>query len=330
MTSAPNTPLVCVELMTNRQHGLAGVLWRHAPGNATGLQAWLASDDYKAVAERVPCVWEATTTQAWPEPMQQLLADTRSRTAGPESFLHSGTEVPTQWPAHVEWSLGRWYTQPPAKPTAAQAASRSTALQLLQLVANDADTHEIEEVFRHDATLSYQLLRIVNSLAMGGQRQITSFGQAILMMGRQPLRRWLHLLLFAARDDDARSSLLMAHVILRARGLELLACEAGMDRAGQDQAFMAGMFSMLGVLFGLPLEQVLRPLQLSDEALDALLHHQGTIGQLLDLWEAMENASPTLMAERLAQTPITASTFNQVLLQACDWMLNITLEHATA
>lgn len=243
-----------------------------------------------------------------------------------ESLTRSDNPQPEPWPAQTEWCVGRWYTQPPTKPTAAQAASRNTALRLLQLVSNDADTHEIEDVFRHDATLSYQLLRIVNSLTMGGPRQITSFGQAILIMGRQPLRRWVNLLLFAARTDDARSSMLMAHVVLRARGMELLASEAGLDRAGQDQAFMAGMFSMLGVLFGQPLEDVLRPLKLSESMLDALFQHRGEVGALLRAWEAAENADGPALAQALARWNITPSTYNTLLVQACQWMLSITSE----
>ncbi|MDV7395470.1 HDOD domain-containing protein, partial [Arthrospira platensis SPKY1] len=85
----------------------------------------------------------------------------------------------------------------------------------MQLVAQDAETHELEEVLRQDAGLAYQLLRLVNSPAIGVRREVTSFSQALLMLGRQQLKRWLNLLLFAAREDDPRSAMLMAHVVLR-------------------------------------------------------------------------------------------------------------------
>jgi EAL and modified HD-GYP domain-containing signal transduction protein len=187
---------------------------------------------------------------------------------------------------------GAWYLQPPAKASAAQAASRARALKLMQLVNADADTREIETELRQDPALSYHLLRMVNSVALRGQREIGSFAQAIMILGRQQLRRWLHLMLFSARDEDPRSAMLTARVMLRARTMELAAEALGQDRAAQEQAFMAGLFSLLGVLFGQPLGEVLRSLALPDTLAGALLRGQGELGTLLARVDAAE-APPT-------------------------------------
>ena len=236
--------------------------------------------------------------------------------------------APTDFPAQVaadQWVGGAWYQQPPAKPAAAQAASRARALQLVQLVSADADTHEIEAVLRQDATLSYHLLRVVNSVALGGRREITSFAQAILLLGRQQLRRWLHLMLFAARDDDPRSAMLGAHVTLRARSMELLAEVCGLDRAAQELAFMAGMFSLLGTLFGQPLPQVLVMLTLPDELRTALQQRDGVLGQQLNTVAASEApGSSATLAARLAEWDLPAATFNHLRLQAALWALQMT------
>src|SRR5450830_1098357 len=116
-------------------------------------------------------------------------------------------------PAGTEWVDGNWCMAPPSTATGAQAASKVTALQMVQLVARDADTHEIEALLRRDPTLSYNLLRLVNSLGVGGGRRITSFSQALLLLGRQQLRRWLNLMLFAARQGDVRSGMPLAEVL---------------------------------------------------------------------------------------------------------------------
>jgi len=234
------------------------------------------------------------------------------------------------WCASPPANPGRWQPigsaatgtpPPPSNTDAAQAASRQRALHLLQLVSRDADTAELEEAFRLDATLSYQLLRLVNSASMGSRREITSFGQAIAMLGRQQLKRWLNLLMFAARDDDERSALLMAHVSLRGRGMELWAKELGHDRALQEQAFMAGMFSMLGVLFGMPLPEVLDSIQVSDQLHAALLKGTGPVGALLQLWQAAEQRDATALEAHLRTLGASADTHNVLLLQACAWML---------
>ena len=134
----------------------------------------------------------------------------------------------------------------------------------------------------------------------------------------------MNLLLFTARNDDPRSALLMVRVTLRARGMELLAHEAGLDRAQQDQAFMAGMFSMLGVLFGQPVEQVLAPLALPEELNAAIIHAQGGLGLILRAWQAAENGDTAALAAALGSLGVQGERYNELLPQACLWTLNLT------
>lgn len=233
-------------------------------------------------------------------------------------------------PAAARWISGDWYLAPPAKPVGSQAASRSLALKLVQLVAADADTHEIEDVFRHDPVLAYHLLRLVNSLGMGMEKRISSFSQAILILGRQQLKRWLNLMLFAASKDDHRSAMLLARVAVRARSMELLARAAGFDRTKQDLAFMAGMFSLLGILFGLPLVDVIKPLHLGDALSGALLRHEGETGGLLQAIKAAECADSASLSRLLDGMQINAAGFNQINLEAHRWMLNVVRDKQNA
>lgn len=219
----------------------------------------------------------------------------------------------------VQWVDGDWCLRAPGRPTATQAASRTLALQLVEKVARDADTHEIEALLRQDPALSYQLLRVVNSLGVGAGRRITSFAQALMILGRQQLRRWLNLMLFAARDGDVRSGMLLARVAVRARAMELLARERGCDKLTQEQAFMTGMFSLLGALFGMPLSDVLAPLSLGDAIEQALLGHAGELGALLGLMESAEQGAD--LAGMLDGLQLDAGAFNDAVLDATGWML---------
>ena len=322
MTQATPATQVHVRLLANRQGKLGALMWSTPEPEA--LPAWLGQDSVRELAGQLPCLWDAAAVAQWPAHVQAALAQAGMQFVDPAAVADCETSF--NLPPGKEWAAGHWYLQPPSKPSSAQAASRTQAMRLVQLVAAEAETHEIEEVFRHDATLSYQLLRLVNSAGMGTGRVVTSFAQAILILGRQQLRRWVNLLLFAARDDDPRSAMLMAHVTLRARGMELLAHEAGLDRSQQDQAFMAGMFSMLGVLFGQPLAQVLQPLNLSDELRLALVEQNGQLGKLLRAWEAVEASDAALLAEALAPLGVQPSTCNGLLPQACAWMLSVAEE----
>lgn len=226
-------------------------------------------------------------------------------------------------PAQAPWTEGEWFLAPPPKPAGQQAVSRALALQMLQLVSADADTHEIESLLRRDATLSYHLLRLVNSLGVGSGRRVSSFSQAILILGRAQLRRWLNLMLFCARDGDTRSAMLLARVAVRARAMELLAKEAGMDRQQQELAFMTGMFSLLGVLFGQPLAEVLQPLTIALAVQQALLQHEGELGALLALLEHSERGDAAALSARLMALGVALPAFNLSVAQAHGWMQGV-------
>lgn len=328
MTSPSVQPLVFVRLLADRQKQLAALHWQVDPADATGLDAWLAEPDFAALCQQLPCLWDAPRVAAWPALTQSALAQAGTQCVPPAQVaLCDSRFQPTP---DATWVAGAWYLQSPSSPNSAQAASRTLTLQLLQLVNNDADTRELEEVFRRDATLSYQLLKLVNSAALRRSRDITSFAQAILLLGRVQLKRWINLLMFAARDGDERGNLLLAHVGLRARGMELLAQASGLDRAMQEQAFMTGMFSLLGVLFGTPLADLLKPLQLGEDMSAALLHNDGELGTVLRDWQAVEQAQVPQVRNALAERGIACAEFNVLQLQASQWMLSLTREGVPA
>ncbi len=92
--------------------------------------------------------------------------------AGEDPALHRSKEsVKPVLPPQASWLDGDWYLAPPAKAPGSQPASLALALKLAQLVVADADTRDIEDVFRQDRTLSYPLLRLANSPGMVGETQ---------------------------------------------------------------------------------------------------------------------------------------------------------------
>ncbi len=322
----PEIP-VHVRLLANRQGKPGALLWQTRNLAAPALCSWLQLDSVADLARNARCLWRQDDLALRPPEVQQALTDAGFQAVDAAAIADGVTRLEAD--NNVLWVAGPWYLQAPPKANSAQTASRTNALRLVQLINSDAETHDIEDVFRHDAQLSYQLLRLVNSAGMARGRTINSFAQAILILGRQPLRRWVNLLMFSARDDDPRSAMLMAHVVLRARGMELLAQAAGLDRSQQDQAFMTGMFSLLGVLFGQPLAQALAPLNLQPELRAALLEGRGELDPLLRAWCAAEQADDAVLAAALADMGLSVSDFNRTLPAACAWMWQMTSEAAS-
>jgi EAL and modified HD-GYP domain-containing signal transduction protein len=152
----------------------------------------------------------------------------------------------------------------------------------------DPHVHEsaIEDGFRRDVTLSYKLLRMVNSAAMGG-RGVWSIGHAVRLLGRQALHRWLTLLLLSSAADGGVQGEVLYASLLRARLLELLAGDAGL-RPAAGPLFLVGVFSMLDVLMGMPMSEVVLQLDVDGEVGAALDRREGFFGALLALVEAYE------------------------------------------
>lgn len=315
MTSGPG--LLLLHLLGTRTGRLGALRVQGVAADAALCDA-LPGSGLDALARQLPCRFDADT----PAPLATVLASLGVTPLPAGALADADAHPGDTFAGTVEWLPGTWYLQPPGQAVSPPAASRAFALKLVQLVATDADTHEIEEVFRRDSSLSYHLLRLVNSVAMGLNRTVTSFSQAILLIGRQQLRRWLNFILFAARDDDPRSAMLLARVAVRARSMELLAKAAGLDRPQQDQAFMTGMFSLLSVLFGQPLETMLQPLKLGDALLAALLRREGVLGQLLQTVEAAETADAAQLLLRLQALGIAPEAYTPITIEAHRWMLD--------
>ena len=313
---------VCMtwRLLSDARYQLAALaLWPLG----TGADSTPPCPDFSEICQKVPCLLPQEDAQRLPSVQLDALLAAGCTVASPEMIGRVDPVTLQPAPADAKYFAGDWYLQAPVKMAGKQGGSRALALKLAQLIANDAETREIEEIFRQDPALAYNLLKLVNSAGLGCTRSIDSFAQAILFLGRRQLRRWLNLLLFAAKKEDARSALLMARVAVRASMLEQLAREMGYDKEEQEHAFMVGMFSLLGVLFGMPLADVLQPLKLDKELTQALLARQGELGALLQAVEALEQGEPARVLTLLEPLLPGEVHLDRLWLNAHVWMLDL-------
>ena len=165
------------------------------------------------------------------------------------------------------------------------------------------------------------MLRFINSAGFGATREIQSLRQAITMMGYSPMYRWLTLLL-ATASTSGYSPVLMETAVVRGRLAELLGHKA-LPRGEGENLFVAGMFSLLDRLLGLPMQEVLATIQLPDEVVKALLTRDGMYGPYLALAEACELNS-NLVATLAENLNIAPADLNKAHLQALAWAQNVT------
>lgn len=260
-----------------------------------------------------------------------LAAETRKLSRLPVQLLAEKVDTRDQVDACL--SLGYdlfqgYYFAKPSIISGRRLSPAATAImQLTGLVVRDAETEEIERIFRKNPDLTVNLLRIVNSVAVGARQRITSVNHALVVLGRSQLNRWLQVLMFALGNAPGvkHPSPLATLAITRARLMESLAAEldAGNPET-RERAFMAGILSLAEALLGIPMVEILQPLPLVTEVKNALLDRTGQLGELLNLCIALESADANSISVALKLFPdLTTEIINLAQIEAMEWANNL-------
>src|SRR5580704_15756419 len=94
---------------------------------------------------------------------------------------------------------GYFFCKPQIVSHADIPAFKRNYLRFIQAVNAPAmNFDELEDIVKHDVSLSTKLLRYLNSSSMGMSQRITSIKQALTLLGEKPLRRWASLVALAA------------------------------------------------------------------------------------------------------------------------------------
>lgn len=205
--------------------------------------------------------------------------------------------------------------------------SQFAIVRLINLIMADADNAEIEREIKHDASLGLNLLRLVNTAANMSSHRIDSLGQALMVLGRRQLQRWLQILLYAepGKANGFMSPLL---VLAGTRGklLELMArkLKPG-NNAVADIGFTVGIMSLMDTLFGASMDKILEQISVAADVRDALLNRVGFYGEILQLAEYIENIEEygAPLTAALENLQLTSEDMNAMQLAAFEWSESI-------
>ena len=185
-----------------------------------------------------------------------------------------------------EYFQGYFFSQPELVKTKSLSPSQLTLAELLsETSADNMDLPKITTIFERDINLSYKLLRYSNSAAFKRRSEISNIKQALVVLGKHELKKFLSLLFTASVSDDKPEELLNMAMI-RARFCELLAKLHG--KSDPSMAFLTGMMSLIDAILDQDIKTVMKQLPLSDEIKDALINGDGILAQYLELTLAYE------------------------------------------
>ncbi|MGQ9728241.1 MAG: EAL and HDOD domain-containing protein [Candidatus Fervidibacter sp.] len=192
---------------------------------------------------------------------------------------------------------------------------------MVELNRPDIDFGYLESVLRSDISLSYKLLRYINSAAIGLRYPVTSLRQAIVLLGEQNLRRWILLVLTTSLLEDKPQELCLLGMI-RGRFCELICQKLGWQTLGVDP-FLVGFLSILDALLDRPLPELLEELPIAPEIRDALLGKPNLFGSVYKIVTAYERAEWDKVTELVRKVNLPEEELPLLYIESVVWSDNL-------
>ncbi len=222
---------------------------------------------------------------------------------------------------------GRW---PSDLVSAASLTPRQkTLLRLITLIMGEGETPEIQACLQQDAELVKTLLDMVNTPAYGLSQEVESLNQAIMLLGRRQLQRWIQALMYTESGRPAGYlSPTLIQASTRARLMESLSVLRHPEQTVRaDAAFTTGMLSIMDQLFSSSMADLMSQVSVDVPVREALLRREGALGPDLRLAtlifpsdrDVEENPAPLLQA-----LGVSAEQLNPLIQQAFTWAHGIT------
>ncbi|MGE0813544.1 MAG: EAL and HDOD domain-containing protein [Vicinamibacterales bacterium] len=179
----------------------------------------------------------------------------------------------------------------------------------------------IEDLLKRDASLSYRVLRSVNSAGFGLRREIHSIREALLLLGLDQVRKWSSI--WALAGLNRGPSELVTMTVIRARCCELIG--RALDRPdGGSAFFLLGLCSLLDVLLGHPMDQVVKDLPLDPEVEAALTGGANDARRVLDAVVQYEHGQWDRADETIAALGLPDGTLPESYADALVWARTLT------
>ena len=256
---------------------------------------------------------------------QELAAVVSKLKRHPVKLVAEKVETPEQFrhcrELGFDFFQGYYFSRPETLTTKVLNPVHATVLLLMEKVRKDAEVKDIELLFKKDVALTFKLLRYINSAGFGLSCEVQSIRHAVSILGKQPLYRWLTLLLVTAGTGPT-SPALATTAVTRGRMCELFG-KFDLPRNDQDNLFIVGVFSLLPAMLEMGMEQVLERVVIPESIADALLDRSGLYGPFLSLTEAVESGDIDRLEELTSSLMLTPDQVSQAHLQSLAWVEQI-------
>ncbi len=196
-------------------------------------------------------------------------------------------------------------------------------LRVLQ-AANRAQikVDEIVEAIKAEPSLSYRLLRYLNSPAFFLVSQVQSIPHALRLLGQRGTQKWISLVAIACMGEDKPRELIVLPLI-RARFCECFWRRVAKLAGSSNDLFLLGLLSAIDAILDMSMADVLKEIAVGPEIRAALLGEMNRYRKILDLVVMYETGAWEGLSERAAQIGIGEDAVPEMFFQSLEWAKKI-------
>lgn len=215
---------------------------------------------------------------------------------------------------------GFFFSQPENFSGRTLRSSDLSRFRILQLIDNaTVSAEELLQVIAADTSITYRLLRFLNSAAFGFSMKISSVRHAIVLLGSNRLRYWLRMVVMSDMLSANQNPELALMALNRGKFLEELALEKQIIDAEPETMALFGMLSLIDTMLEMPFEKILSELPLSQQIKSGYIEAESRFAGYLQLTAALERGETSHIIKMCESMDIEQTVVGETSLRATAW-----------
>ncbi|MBH0230466.1 EAL and HDOD domain-containing protein [Halobacillus yeomjeoni] len=206
----------------------------------------------------------------------------------------------------------------------------SSYFQIIREVTNSEDKvniNKISDILEKDLSLTYKLLRLINSSMYRRTVPIKSIKQAVMLLGIKSLKKWLYVLsVQQSAHLSSSSQLVLKSSLIRARMCERIADTIN-PIGNADDYFLTGFLSLIDVITQKKTSEVIESLPLDDRIKEALNGEENGYRKVLDIVIALEIADFNQLEKNIQGHGVQTQQLLKIYEDAIEWTESLYSEH---
>lgn len=213
---------------------------------------------------------------------------------------------------------GYFFSKPVVQTGRRISGNKLTYLHVLQEVNRPGISYDdLEAAIKQDLSLTYKLLRFMNSAWFGFRSEIVSIKHALVLLGPKEIKKWFSLIALSHLAGDKPHELVL-RAIARAKAAERVGPLVDLGEK-TSELFLMGMFSLIDALTDSSMSDVLAKLPLNQEIKNALLGTDGRMREVLELIVSYEAGDWGRFAAGAASLRVDEAVFPHLFRESLDW-----------